>query len=67
MLKQRIKDIKFREEMKNKGRVTETTETQILKEKIKRCQTSIVILDKEKIQFKTLSLEKEEKIKKMKE
>ena len=60
MLKQRIKDIKFREEMKNKGRVTETTETQILKEKIKRCQTSIVILDKEKIQFKTLSLEKEE-------
>lgn len=27
MLKQRIKDIQFREEMKNKGRVTESTET----------------------------------------
>jgi len=37
MLKQRIKDIQFREEMKNKGRVTESTETQIFKEKLKRC------------------------------
>lgn len=66
MLKQRIKDLQFREEMKQKGRVTESTETQIFKEKLKRCQTSIVQLEKEKLEFKNMVIEKDALILKMK-
>jgi hypothetical protein len=67
MLKQRIKDLQFREEMKQKGRVTESTETQIFKEKLKRCQTSIVQLEKEKLEFKNMVVEKDALILKMKQ
>lgn len=52
--------------MKLKGRVTESTETQIFKEKLKRCQTSIVQLEKEKLEFKNMVIQKDELIIKMK-
>ena len=64
MLKQRIRDVEFREIMKQKGKANEGTQIQVLREKLKRHETAIANLEKEKKAFRNMCLEKDAEIQK---
>lgn len=67
MMKQRIKDLEFREQMKAKGKAIEGTQAIALREKLKRHETSLAQVTKEKALFKNKCLEKEAELQKQRE
>ena len=62
MLKQRIKDVEYREQVKNKYNLTDGSKEQILIEKLKRHETSLVNLDRENQKLKSLLIAKEQEL-----
>ena len=49
----------MKEFLKNKGKIVEDSDTLILKEKLKRYETSIELIERDKLKFKNTLKEKE--------
>lgn len=62
MLAEQKKHNDFKQQMRDKGKVVDDADTQILKEKLKRYETSLSLLDKDNQALKQHAKEKDQKI-----